>query len=73
MSGFLSNDIGICGFLWRSHRAVTPAIVFRVDPVGDRRVSAGESGVSGVDWVITVFWNGAMTLVVPLECQVETT
>ena len=43
-------DIGIGGFLSRCHRAVTPAIVFAVAPRGDRRVSAWESGVSGVPW-----------------------
>ena len=36
--------------------------MFQVDPQGDRRVSAGESGVSGVDWDIGVFWNGGTTL-----------
>ena len=45
--------------------------MFQVDPQGDRRVSAGESGVSGVDWDIGVFWNGGTTPVVPLECQLE--
>ena len=47
--------LGISGFLSRCHRAVTPAIVFVVDPRGDRRVSAGESGISEVDWDIGVF------------------
>ena len=42
--------VGIGGFLLRCHRAVTPAIVFAVAPRGDRRVSAWESGVSGVHW-----------------------
>ena len=65
-------DIGICGFLSRFHRAITPAIVFWVDPPGERRVSAGESIVSGVHWDIRVFWNGGTTPEVPLECQVET-
>ena len=65
-------DIGINIFLSRSHRAVTPAIVFWVDPRCDRRVSAGASGVSGVDWDIGVFWNGGTTPGVPLKCQVET-
>ena len=40
--------IGIVGFLSRCHRAVSPAIVF--GPRVERRVSAGESGVSGVHW-----------------------
>ena len=53
-------DIGIGGFLLRCHRAVKYA-VFRVDPRGDHRVSAGESGVSGVDWNIGVFRNGGTT------------
>ena len=35
-------------FFSRRHRAVTPAIVFGVGPRGDRGVSAGELGVSGV-------------------------
>ena len=47
--------IGICGFLLRCHRAVTPAIMFWVDTWGDSRVSAGESGISGVDWDIGTF------------------
>ena len=42
--------LGIGGFLSRCHRAVTPSIVFAVAPRGDRRVSAWESGVSGVPW-----------------------
>ena len=33
---------------------------------------AGESGVSGVDWDIGVFWNGSTTPGVPLQCQIET-
>ena len=65
-------DIGMGGFVSRCHRAVTSAIVFLVDPWGDRRVSAGESGVSGVDWVIRVFWNGGTTPGVHLQCQDET-
>ena len=34
---------------------------------------AGESGVSGVDWDIGVFWNGGTTPGVSLEFLVETT
>ena len=37
-------------FFSRRHRAVTPAIVFGVGPRGDRRVSAGKSDVSAVQW-----------------------
>ena len=37
-------DIGIGGFFLRFHRAITPAIMSLVDPQGDRRVSAWESG-----------------------------
>ena len=65
-------DIGIGGFFLRCHRAVTPAIVFCVNPPGDCRVSAVKSGVSGVHWDIGVFGNGGMAPGVPLECQVET-
>ena len=43
-----------------------------MDPQSDRRVSAGESGVSVVDWDIEVFWNGGTTAGVPLDFQVET-
>ena len=64
-------DIGIGDFLSRCHRAVTPAIVFEVGPQGDCRVSAGESGVSGVEQDIGVFWNCTATGV-PLQDQVET-
>ena len=42
--------VGIGGFLSRCHRAVTAAIVFRDSPLGDRRVSAGESCVSAMNW-----------------------
>ena len=66
-------DTGIGSFLLRCHRAVTPAVVFCVDPRGDRRVNAGESGVSGVHWDIRVFWNGGRTPGVPLDFPVETT
>ena len=44
--------IGIVGFHQRRHRAVTAAILFSFDPRSYRRVSAGESGVSGVHWDI---------------------
>ena len=64
--------IGIGGFLLRCHSALTFAIVFQIDPQGDRRVSAGESGVSGVNWEIGAFWNGGTTRGVPLKCQVKT-
>ena len=47
--------IGIGGFLSRCHSALTFAIVFQIDPWGDRRVNAGESGVSGVNWDIGAF------------------
>ena len=39
-------DIGIGSFLLRCDSAVTPTIMFCVDPQGDRRVNAGESDVS---------------------------
>ena len=42
--------VGIGGFLSRCHRAVTAAIVFRDSPLGDCRVSAGESCVSAMNW-----------------------
>ena len=48
-------DIAFGSFLLRYHRAVTPAIVFCVDPQSDRGVSAGESGASGVHLDIGVF------------------
>ena len=64
--------IGIGGFLSRCHSTLTFAIVFQIDPWGDRRVNAGESGVSGVNWDIGAFWNGGTTRGVPLECQVKT-
>ena len=64
--------IGIGGFLSRCHSALTFAIVFQIDPWGDRRVNAGESGVSGVDTDIGDFWNGDMTPGVLLNFQVET-
>ena len=54
-SGFSRVDIGIGGFLSRCHRAVTSVIMFLVNPQGDRRACAGESGVSGVHWDIGVF------------------
>ena len=44
--------IGIGVFLLRHHRAVTPASLFSVSPRGVRRISAGDSSVSGVHWVI---------------------
>ena len=47
--------IGMSGLLLRRHRAVTPAIVFRVGPRGDCPVSARESGVSGVHWTLGNF------------------
>ena len=50
-----SVDKGIGGFLMRCHEAVTPAMLFSVDPQGDRRVSVGESGVSGVHWDFGLF------------------
>ena len=53
--------------------AVTPASMLSVDTRDDSRVSAGESGVSGMDWDTGVFWNCGMTPEVPLEFQVETT
>ena len=65
-------NIGNGGFLLRCYRAVTPAIMFWVDPRVDCPVSAGEAGVSGVDWDIVVFWNCATTTGVLLEFQVET-
>ena len=55
-----------------SRQAVTNAIVFWVDALGDSRVSAGESGISGVDWDIGVFLNCGTPLGVPLDFQVET-
>ena len=66
-------DIRIVGFLSRSHNTVTSAILFSVDPQGICRIIAAESGVSGVDWDIGVFWNGGLTPGVPLEVHVETT
>ena len=53
------------------HMAVTPAIMFLVDTRGDCRVSAGESGLSGVNLDISVCLNCGMTPGVPLEFQVE--
>ena len=38
------------------HMAVTPAIVLWVDTRGDSRVSAGESGLSGVNEYVRVCW-----------------
>ena len=49
-----------------------PANVFLVNRQFDRRVSAGQSGVSGVDWDIGLFWNGGMTPRILLDVQVET-
>ena len=57
-----SVDIGIGGFLLRFHRALTPAFMSLVDAQGDCRVSAGESGVTGVHWDIRVFWNGGRSV-----------
>ena len=65
--------LGIGGFLSRCHRAVTPAILFCVNPRSDCQVSAGDFGVSGVHWDIGVFWNGGTSPGFPLECQIETT
>ena len=48
-----------------------PANVFLVDRQLDRRVSAGQSGVSGVDWDITVFSNCGTTPGVPLELKLR--
>ena len=64
-------DIGMGGFVSRCHRVVSPPIVFWDDPWGDCRVSAGESGVSGVDWDIRVFWNGGTTPGVPLSVKLR--
>ena len=36
--------------------------MFGVNTRGDSRVSAGESGASGVDWEIWFFWSGGNTL-----------
>ena len=41
--------------------------------LNDSRVSAGEPGVSGVDWDISVFWNGGTTPGAPLQFHVEIT
>ena len=41
--------------------------------LNDSRVSAGEPGVSGVDWDIWVFWNDDTTPGVPLQFHVEIT
>ena len=38
------------------HMAVTPAIVLWVDTRGDSQVSAGESGLSGVNEYVRVCW-----------------
>ena len=46
----------------RFHRALTPAFMSLVDAQGDCRVSAGESGVTGVHWDIRVFWNGGRSV-----------
>ena len=46
--------------------------MFGVDTRGDSRVSVGESGASGVDWDIGIFWNRGRAPGVPLEFQVET-
>ena len=64
--------IGICVFLSRCHRAVTPVILFGVDNRGDSRISAGECGVSGVDLDIGVFQICGTTREVPFDFQVET-
>ena len=45
--------------------------MFGVDSWSDSQVSAGESGLSGVDWDIRVFLNCGSTPGVPLEFQVE--
>ena len=50
-----------------------PFLELLQDPQCDRRVTAGESVASGVDWVIGVFWNGGRPPGVPLEVQVVTT
>ena len=55
-----------------SWQAVTRAIVLWVNSHGDSRVSAGKSGVFGVDWDIGVFWNGGTIPGVPLDFQDET-
>ena len=60
-------DIGIGVFLSRGHRAVTRAIMSKVDYQGDIRVNSSESGVPGVNWDIGVFWNGGTSCGVPLE------
>ena len=41
--------------------------------LNDSRVSAGEPGVSGVDWDISVFWNGGTIPGAPLQFHVEIT
>ena len=53
--------------------AVKPAIMFGVSTRGDSQVSAGESGSSGLDWDIVVFWNCDTTPGITLKFQVETT
>ena len=50
--------------------AVKPAIMFGVSTRGDSQVSAGESGSSGLDWDIVVFWNCGMIPRLPLDFQV---
>ena len=72
----------VSGFLWSWHRNLWLSIKvpqsshnchpFGLDTWDDSRVSEGESGVSGVDWGIGVFWNGGKTPGVPLDFQVET-
>lgn len=55
----------------RCHEAVTPAMLFSVDPQGDRQVSVGESGVSGGIGTSGSFGMVARPLGF-LKCQVET-
>ena len=69
----LHGDLTFCSFLSRCHRAVPPDIAFCVDSWSDSLVSAGESGLSGMDWDFGVFWYCGMTPVVPLEIKFETT
>ena len=68
----LHGDLTFCSFLSRCHRAVTPDILFEVDTRCDSRVSAGQSGVSGVDLDIGVFQICGTTREVPFDFQVET-